>query len=87
VIFYVIRYGWKYPLALCIAATSVFFAVDIAFFASNLMKLFAGGWFALVMGGAVFTLMITWKEGRRLLNAVAAQDVAQVKLVVAIFIP
>ncbi|MDB5843642.1 MAG: potassium transporter [Polaromonas sp.] len=66
--FYVIRYGWKYPLWLCIAATSVFFAVDFTFFASNLMKLFAGGWFPLVIGGAVFTLMITWKEGRRLLN-------------------
>ncbi|WP_411886716.1 potassium transporter Kup [Polaromonas sp. YR568] len=66
--FYVIRYGWKYPLGLCIAATGVFFIVDFAFFASNLMKLFAGGWFPLVIGGAVFTLMITWKEGRYLLN-------------------
>ena len=66
--FYVIRYGWKYPLSLCIAATGVFFVVDFAFFASNLMKLFAGGWFPLVIGGAVFTLMITWKEGRRILN-------------------
>ncbi len=66
--FYVIRYGWKYPLSLCIAATGAFFVVDFAFFASNLMKLFAGGWFPLVIGGAVFTLMITWKEGRHLLN-------------------
>jgi KUP system potassium uptake protein len=66
--FYVIRYGWKYPLSLCIAATGIFFVVDFAFFASNLMKLFAGGWFPLVIGGAVFTLMITWKEGRHLLN-------------------
>ncbi|MDB5869996.1 MAG: potassium transporter, partial [Polaromonas sp.] len=66
--FYVIRYGWKYPLWLCIAATSVFFVVDFAFFASNMMKLFAGGWFPLVIGGAVFTLMVTWKEGRRILN-------------------
>lgn len=66
--FYVIRYGWKYPLSLCIAATGIFFLVDFAFFASNLMKLFAGGWFPLLIGGAVFTLMITWKEGRHLLN-------------------
>ncbi|CDS53282.1 Kup system potassium uptake protein [Polaromonas sp. CG9_12] len=66
--FYVIRYGWKYPLWLCLAATGVFFVIDFAFFASNLMKLFAGGWFPLAIGGAVFTLMITWKEGRRLLN-------------------
>ena len=66
--FYVIRYGWKYPLALCLAATGVFFMVDFAFFASNLMKLFAGGWFPLVIGGIVFTLMMTWKKGRQILN-------------------
>jgi KUP system potassium uptake protein len=66
--FYVIRYGWKYPLWLCLAATGVFFVVDFAFFASNLMKLFAGGWFPLVIGGLVFTLMMTWKKGRRMLN-------------------
>ena len=66
--FYVIRYGWNYPLGLCIAATSVFFVVDFAFFASNLMKLFAGGWFPLVIGGVVFTLMMTWKQGRQILN-------------------
>jgi KUP system potassium uptake protein len=66
--FYVIRYRWKYPLALCLAATGVFFIVDFAFFASNLMKLFAGGWFPLVIGGMVFTLMMTWKQGRQILN-------------------
>ncbi len=66
--FYVVRYGWKYPLWLCIAATGVFFVVDFAFFASNLMKLFAGGWFPLVIGGIVFTFMMTWKQGRHILN-------------------
>lgn len=66
--FYVIRYHWKYPLALCIAATGFFFVVDFAFWASNLLKLFDGGWFPLVIGGAIFTLMLTWKDGRRLLN-------------------
>jgi KUP system potassium uptake protein len=66
--FYVIRHGWKYPLWLCLAATGVFFVVDFAFFASNLMKLFAGGWFPLVIGGIVFTFMMTWKEGRHIMN-------------------
>ncbi|MGM9425008.1 potassium transporter Kup [Hydrogenophaga sp. MI9] len=65
--FYVIRYGWKYPLLLCLAATSWFFVVDLAFFASNLLKLFAGGWFPLAIGGVVFTLMMTWKQGRSLM--------------------
>lgn len=66
--FYVVRYKWNYPLALCIAATGWFFLVDVAFFASNLLKLFDGGWFPLLIGGAIFTLMITWKNGRTLLN-------------------
>jgi KUP system potassium uptake protein len=66
--FFVIRYSWKYPLALCIAATGWFFVVDITFFASNMLKLFAGGWFPLMIGGAIFTLMMTWKQGRELLN-------------------
>ena len=66
--FFVIRYSWNLPLALCIAATSFFFVVDFAFWASNLLKLFDGGWFPLMIGGAIFTLMMTWKEGRRLMN-------------------
>jgi KUP system potassium uptake protein len=66
--FYVIRYSWKYPLWLCLAATGVFFVVDFGFLASNLMKLFAGGWFPLVIGGVVFTFMMTWKQGRNILN-------------------
>lgn len=65
--FFVIRYGWKYPLALCVAATGWFFVVDLAFFSSNLLKLFAGGWFPLLIGGVVFTLMMTWKQGRALM--------------------
>ena len=66
--FYVIRYSWKYPLWLCIAATGFFFIVDFAFWASNLLKFFDGGWFPLAIAGVVFTLMMTWKDGRRLLN-------------------
>jgi len=65
--FFVIRYGWKYPLWLCIAATGWFFVVDLAFFSSNLLKLFAGGWFPLMIGGVVFALMMTWKQGRALM--------------------
>ena len=67
--FYVIRYGWKYPLLLSIAATGFFFVIDITFFLSNMLKLIAGGWFPLVIGGGMFVLMLTWKEGRRLMRA------------------
>ncbi|APW36291.1 potassium transporter Kup [Rhodoferax koreense] len=72
--FFVIRHAWKYPLWLCLAATGVFFVIDFAFFASNLLKLFDGGWFPLLIGGAIFMLMITWKEGRQLLNDKLRED-------------
>jgi KUP system potassium uptake protein len=66
--FYVIRYGWKYPLALCLAATSIFFAIDFAFLASNALKFVEGGWFPILIAGAIFTLMVTWEEGRYILK-------------------
>ncbi len=66
--FFVIRYGWNYPLWLCVAATGWFFVIDLTFFASNMLKLFDGGWFPLLIGGAIFTLMMTWKQGRAILN-------------------
>ncbi|MEN9383934.1 MAG: hypothetical protein RL323_1077 [Pseudomonadota bacterium] len=66
--FFVIRYGWGYPWFLSIASTSCFLLIDIAFFSSNLLKLADGGWFPLAIGLAIFTLMVTWKDGRDLLS-------------------
>ncbi|CAD5375107.1 putative potassium transport system protein kup [Rubrivivax sp. A210] len=65
--FFVIRWAWKLPLALCIAATGFFFVVDITFFAANAVKVLEGGWFPLVIGACMFTLMVTWKQGRHLM--------------------
>ena len=65
--FFVLRYGWKYPLWAALAPTLFFFAIDVTFFASNMLKLFDGGWFPLTIGFAVFTVMMTWKRGRDLI--------------------
>jgi len=67
--FFVIRFGWKYPLLPSLLATGVFFVIDITFFASNLLKLVAGGWFPLVIGIGMFLLMLTWMQGRKLMAA------------------
>jgi KUP system potassium uptake protein len=72
--FFVIRYGWGYPLWLCIAATGFFFVIDAAFFASNSLKIAQGGWFPLVMAIGLYTVMATWKDGRRLLNTKIRAD-------------
>jgi KUP system potassium uptake protein len=52
--FFVIRYGWGYPLALCVAATGWFLCGGPGLLRSNMLKLFQGGWFPLVIGAIIF---------------------------------
>ncbi len=65
--FFVVRYAWKYPWSLVVLATGFFFLVDFAFLAANIVKVFDGGWFPLLIGALMFTLMMTWKQGRKLM--------------------
>jgi len=67
--FFLLRYGWGYPLWACIAATGFFVLVDLAFFSSSLLKVADGGWFPLAMGALVFIVMTTWRRGRVLATA------------------
>jgi KUP system potassium uptake protein len=62
--FFVIRFGWGYPLWLCVAATGAFMLIDATFFAAAMHKVFDGGWFPLLLGGAIFCVMVTWRNGR-----------------------
>ncbi|HJU22349.1 MAG TPA: potassium transporter Kup [Casimicrobiaceae bacterium] len=65
--FFVVRYDWRYPLAIAVLSTAFFMIVDGAFFAAAMHKVLDGGWFPLVLGALVFCLMLTWRSGRRLL--------------------
>jgi KUP system potassium uptake protein len=65
--FFVVRYAWKYPWSLVMLATGFFFLVDFAFLSANIVKVFDGGWFPLLIGALMYTLMVTWKQGRRLM--------------------
>lgn len=58
-------WGWSAWQAWLV--TGVLLFVDLAFFAANMIKIEAGGWFPLVVAAAVYTLMSTWKRGRELL--------------------
>jgi KUP system potassium uptake protein len=46
------------------AVCSVFFVVDLAFLGANVFKIPSGGWFPLVIGGLVVTVLTTWFTGR-----------------------
>jgi KUP system potassium uptake protein len=67
--FFVIRFGWGYPLVLCVVATGFFFVIDGAFFSAAMFKVLEGGWFPLAMGVLVLVVMTTWRRGREILFA------------------
>ena len=48
------------------AVTGVFLTIDLAFFGANALKITHGGWLPLVIGAVLFTMMTTWKTGRRI---------------------
>ena len=58
------RWGW--PLAVVVVGGVLFVAIDMAFVGANLFKIVEGGWLPLAIALVLFTMMTTWKTGRRL---------------------
>ncbi len=56
------HFGWSKTKAYVIGLPLLF--IDAIFLAANLFKIPKGGWFPLVVGAVVFTLLTTWKTGR-----------------------
>jgi KUP system potassium uptake protein len=58
---------WKWPPVIAALVVAPFFAINLVFLAANALKIPSGGWLPLVVGGGLFTLMLTWRQGSRLL--------------------
>ena len=58
---------WHWNRWIATAGLVCFLTVDLAFFTSNMVKIVDGGWFPLLIGLIVFTLLSTWKRGRQVL--------------------
>lgn len=57
---------WRvWVLPLCV----VLLLVDLAFIVANFVKIPLGGWFPVALGVVLFTLLRTWRRGRKLLRA------------------
>jgi KUP system potassium uptake protein len=67
--FFVIRDRWRWSLPLAVLLCGGFLLFDLAYFGANIAKIAHGGWFPLTVAAVVFTLMSTWKRGRRILAA------------------
>jgi KUP system potassium uptake protein len=63
-IFLVCLRNWQFSLGASLAIYVPLVIIDTAFFAANLVKVGAGGWFPLVVGVGMFTIMTTWWRGR-----------------------
>jgi KUP system potassium uptake protein len=57
---------WHWPVPAAMAVTATFLVIDLSFFAANLLKVLQGGWLPIAIGLVLFTLMTTWKTGRRI---------------------
>ena len=69
VLFFIVlreRFGWSKITAAGLIA--LFLPVELGFFGANLFKIPAGGWFPLVVGALVFTLLTTWRTGRTIVG-------------------
>jgi KUP system potassium uptake protein len=63
----VFRKVWGWSLLRTGLLVSLFLVIDLAFFSANLLKIMDGGWFPILIGIIIFTVMATWKRGRGLL--------------------
>ncbi|WP_026060252.1 potassium transporter Kup [Pseudaminobacter salicylatoxidans] len=66
-LFVVMRRIWKWPLGMVAGLIAIFAFIDVGFFASNIVKVFDGGWASLLVAAFVITVMGTWVRGSRLL--------------------
>ena len=73
VYFIVLTRTWNWPRWKAGLLVGLFLSFDLPFFAANALKLFAGGWFPIVVALAIFLVMTTWKRGRALLGASLAE--------------
>lgn len=66
--YFVARRIWKWGIPVAAGLCGLFALIEMAFFASNMLKVFHGGWLTLAIGLFLFFAMVTWKTGRGLIR-------------------
>jgi KUP system potassium uptake protein len=66
-LFTVMRELWKWSLVPALLLTGCFVTFDLGFCSATMLKVLHGGWFPLVVGITIFTVMVTWRKGRQIL--------------------
>jgi KUP system potassium uptake protein len=82
-LFVLARQRWKWGRWRAGGMLALFLTADLAFFGACLGKLTTGGWFPLAVAVAVFSILITWKQGRAILGARISQETLPIDAFVA----
>ena len=65
--YFVARYAWNWSPLVALPLCAFFLLIEGSFFGANLLKVLHGGWFPLLVGLILYTLMTTWNRGRQIL--------------------
>ncbi len=74
---------WRWPLVIAIPVISILLLTDLAYFAANAIKIPQGGWFPLGIAVISFTVLTTWKRGRRLMFAEISRQSVPIEIVLS----
>jgi KUP system potassium uptake protein len=66
--YFLVRHVWGWSIPKALAVSAVFLAPELVFMGANAIKIEHGGWFPLVVGAAIFAMMLSWKRGREILS-------------------
>jgi KUP system potassium uptake protein len=72
--FYVVRHQWGKPRWLVAAGACPLLATDLLFLAANVAKIPHGAWLRMLIAVAVFTVLVTWQQGRALVTRLRKRD-------------
>ncbi len=75
------RFGWSRGQALAFLA--FFLTIDLSFLVANGVKVEHGGWFPIIIAGAAYLLMSTWKRGREMLQFILRRTSLPIDLFLA----
>ena len=59
---------WGFNPIAVLAVNGFFLVIDLIFFGANVLKLFEGGWFPLLLAFSVAFVMMTWRTGVKLVE-------------------
>ncbi|PWF33073.1 potassium transporter Kup, partial [Yersinia pestis] len=77
----ILAYGfWRWPVWKVALFAVPFLALDLVFVASTSLKIASGGWVPILIGAVLFTILMTWKDGRALVLNRLEQDALPIDL-------